>query len=223
MSLKDNVLRLRERISAACAAAGRDEKGIDVVAATKCVPLEVVNELPSCGIYTAGENRVQEFMQKYSEASPLGWHIIGALQTNKVKYVVGKVKLIQSVDRTPLAEEISRLSERKGIVTDVLAEINICGEEGKSGVRPEAIDELAARIVALKGIRLKGLMCVPPLGADSKPFERMREIFDKLRKSFPSMNVLSMGMSNDFELAIRCGSTMIRPGRILFGERTYIK
>lgn len=223
MSLKDNVMRLRERISAACAASGRAESEIEIVAATKCVPLEIVNELPECGIYTAGENRVQEFVQKYSEHSPLTWHIIGALQTNKVKYVVGKVKLIQSVDRSSLAEEISRLSERKGIITDVLAEINICGEENKSGALPEMAEELAARINSLGGVRLKGIMCVPPVGADGKPYERMHGIFERLKKIFPSINTLSVGMSNDFELAIRNGSTMIRPGRILFGERTYLK
>ena len=223
MELKDNVLRLRERIAEACAASGRDESEIDVVAATKCVPSEKVNELPKFGINAAGENRVQEFMQKYSETSPLAWHIIGALQTNKVKYVVGKVKLIQSVDRNSLADEISRMSERKGIITDVLAEVNICGEEGKSGVSPEAVEELASHITSLKGISLKGLMCVPPIYADEKPYEKMRELFEKLKKTFPSVSTLSMGMSSDFELAIRCGSTMIRPGRILFGERKYSK
>lgn len=222
MDLGDNIKMLRERIAAACAESGRHENEISVVAATKCVPAEIVYSLPGFGITTVGENRVQEFTQKYSESVPLNWHIIGALQTNKVKYAVGKVKLIQSVDRIPLAEEINRLSQKHGTVTDVLIEINIGSEENKSGAMPECAEELVDAVSKLKNVRIKGLMSVPPIGADAAVYEKMRALYDGMRGKFKTMDTLSMGMSNDYELAIRCGATMIRPGRVLFGERKTI-
>lgn len=213
MTLGDKVQALRENLATVCASAGRSADEITIVAATKTVPKETVLTLPKYGITSVGENRVQEFTEKYDES--LYWHIIGALQTNKVKYVVGKASMIQSVDRISLAEEIDRLSARRGTVTDILIEINIGGEKSKSGIAPEALDELSGRCSELKNIRLKGLMSIPPRGAKPVLYERMYKLYESLRGA----QVLSMGMSDDYELAIKCGANMIRPGRALFGER----
>lgn len=221
--LQDNVQAFWERLTRACDRCGRRKEEIAVVAATKCVPASVVERLPQYGIRTAGENRVQEFLQKYRDDSPLTWHIIGALQTNKVKYVVGKVAMIQSVDRVSLLDEIDRRSQQAGVVTDVLIEVNVGREENKSGVAAEGADELAAAAVERKGVRLRGLMSVPPVGADDKAYEKMYDLYCDVHAKYASADVLSMGMSNDFERAIRNGATMVRPGRILFGERTYGK
>ncbi len=219
MTLADNVRNLRERVAKACAAAGRNEREITVVAATKTVPAEIAETLAQYGIMHAGENRVQEFTQKYRADSPLNWHMIGALQTNKVKYVVGKVRLIQSVDRIPLAQEINRISKIRGVITDVLAEVNVGGEESKSGVLPAMLDELCAQIVELPNVRLCGLMSIPPIGAPTAMYERMEKLSDEIKAQYKGADTLSMGMSNDYETAIACGATMIRPGRALFGER----
>lgn len=219
MNLSDNVAILNERVAKACADSGRKTEEVTIVPATKCVPLEVIKMLPRLGISAVGENRVQEFTQKYEGGSELDWHIIGALQTNKVKYVVGKAVMIQSVDRITLATEIDKLSEKRNTVTDVLIEVNACGEIGKSGVAPEKADELAAYVSEMKNMRLKGIMCVPPINAEIKVYEKMRILFDSLREKYKIMDTLSMGMSGDYELAVCCGSTMIRPGRALFGER----
>lgn len=220
MQLHDNVRNLFDRMAKACAAVGRREEEITVVAATKTVPVETAESLPQWGITQAGENRVQEFLGKYREDSPLDWHIIGALQTNKVKDVIGKVRLIQSVDRLSLAQKIDALSRKAGIVTDVLVEVNIGEEPNKSGVSVPLLDELCAQIAALQNVRLRGLMSIPPVGASSKLYERMKRLSDDLRAKQKQADILSMGMSDDFETAIRCGATMIRPGRALFGART---
>lgn len=219
MALYDNVKRLRESIAEACAASGRKPDEISIVAATKCVSAEIVRTLPELGITAAGENRVQEFRDKYDPTLPLEWHVIGALQTNKVKYVVGKVAMIQSVDRLELVREINRLSERAETITDVLIEVNIGGEQSKSGTDPSALFDLAESLRDYGSIRLRGLMCIPPKGADDSVYMRMRELYGKLGSKYRGIDTLSMGMSDDYVRAIKCGSTMIRPGRVLFGER----
>ncbi|MCI8459125.1 MAG: YggS family pyridoxal phosphate-dependent enzyme [Clostridia bacterium] len=218
-TLKDNVMRLRDEVANACAAVGRSADDVRIVAATKCVPQSVAERLPALGIDTAGENRVQEFLQKYRVDSPLRWHIIGALQTNKVKYVVGKAEMIQSVDRLSLLQEIDKLSARQATVTDILVEVNIGREENKSGVLPEAVDELTAAASEMRHVRLRGLMSVPPVQAPVKLYEQMRELFVRLRQRQSAVDTLSVGMSNDYITAVRCGATMIRPGRALFGAR----
>ncbi len=219
MELAYNVSRLLERVRKACAEAGRSESEVRIVAASKCVDAQTVYKLPSLGITEVGENRVSEFNAKYDGGAPLKWHIIGALQTNKVRYVVGKTAMIQSVDRQSLAETIDRISARAQIVTDVLIEVNIGGEQSKSGVAPEAALEFASQCSELKNLRVRGLMSVPPVGAEYPLYEKMRALFDEMRGSCPYADTLSMGMSGDLETAIKCGATMIRPGRALFGER----
>lgn len=217
MNLGDNIRILLERVANACASAGRSSNEITVVAATKCVPAEIVNTLPEFGIKIAGENRVQEFLQKCGENSPLVWHIIGGLQTNKVKYVVGKVALVQSVDRMTLAHEINKLSGKRNVVTEVLIEVNAGNEENKSGIPPEQALDLAAEISELTNLKLRGLMSVPPKGADAKIYEKMKNLSDNVKSKYAYADILSVGMSEDYEIAIKCGSNMIRPGRALFG------
>lgn len=219
-TVQQNIRAFFERLALQCARVGRRESDIAVVAATKCVPKERVHALPQWGIGTVGENRVQEFCSKYDPAVPLAWHIIGALQTNKVKYAVGKVAMIQSVDRLSLLQEIDRLSVRHGCVTDILVEVNIGGEQSKSGVAPYDADALCESAAGCKNVRLRGLMSVPPVGAPESMYRQMRDLFERLQKRFVGMDTLSMGMSNDFERAIACGATMVRPGRVLFGDRT---
>ena len=222
MELSDGVRSLRERVAKACADVGRREDEIVVIAATKTVPVERINELRGYGITDVGENRVQEFLTKYTPSTPLKWHIIGALQSNKVKSVVGKAALIQSVDRISLADEIDKISARENVVSEVLIEINACGEMSKSGVSPGSLDELASYVGALKNVRLKGIMSVPPVAAEYKTYELIYKLYENTRKKHPEADILSLGMSGDFETAIKCGSNMIRIGRALFGERTYV-
>lgn len=219
MALEDNVKTFYESMYKTCNECGRKISEISVVAATKCVSREVIDRLPGVGITEVGENRVQEFTGKYSPDSALRWHIIGALQTNKVKYVVGKAAMIQSVDRISLACEIDRLSGQKNILTDVLIEVNIGAEENKSGVMPEYADELTAHIAEFKNVKVCGFMCVPPIGANRSIYEKMYNLYDDMRRKYAGADILSMGMSGDYELAIKCGATMVRPGRALFGER----
>ncbi len=215
-----NIEILRKNVAEACRIAGRAPQEITVVAASKCVPADVVELLPRFGILHAGENRVQEFTEKYRDGGALRWHMIGALQTNKVKYVIGKVAMIQSVDRISLLEEIDRLSGARGIVTDVLVEVNIGMESNKSGVAPREVQALADAVAMRNNVRLCGLMSVPPIGADENPYAHMHDLHVRVMRDHPEAKVLSMGMSEDYRTAIRYGSTMIRPGRALFGPRT---
>ena len=203
-----------------------------LLAATKTVPAEVINFAAGCGITLIGENRVNELLEKYEllDRSRLEIHFIGALQTNKVKYIADKVSMIHSVDRLPLAEEIERRCAKLGKTMDVLVEVNVAGEESKSGVRPEETAEFCEKIAAFPHLRLRGLMCVPPKCDDpaenKKYFCKMRKIFiDISHKKIDNSNIdtLSLGMSGDYLAAIECGSTMVRIGSAIFGERDYTK
>lgn len=193
-------------------------KGITVVAATKTRSAETVNGLKNYGITKAGENRVQEFLDKYPLVSGIEWHFIGRLQTNKVKYIVDKVKMIQSLDRLPLAREIENQCAKRGIIIDVLLELN-AGEESKGGAVENELFELAEVVAELKHLRLKGMMCVPAIGAQDQDYAQIKQIFDKLKQKHPCCEILSLGMSTDYKTAIRHGSNMIRPGSLIFGER----
>ena len=205
-----------------------------VLAATKTVPAELINYAADCGITLIGENRVNELLQKYDEIdkSRLTIHFIGALQTNKVKYIIDKVSMIQSLDRMSLAQEIEKQAAKHGIVMPVLVEINIGREESKSGVMPENAIDLCTKILEFPHISLEGLMAVPPKCENSdenrKYFSKMREIFidisDKIVDNSINMKkfrILSMGMSGDYETAVDCGSNMIRVGSAVFGKRDY--
>ena len=229
--LEENLKEVRERIAEAALRSGRSAKDVTLLAATKTVPPQVINRAIELGVTHIGENRVQELMDKYDalNLSGVSCQFIGHLQTNKVKYLIGKVSLIQSVDSIRLASEISAQSLKRDTHTDLLIEVNIGGEESKSGVAPEKLPELYDQIAALPAVSIRGLMCIPPV-CDSQAeimryFWKMKEYFVDIttKKSDNRGNdmILSMGMSADYYEAILCGATMVRVGSKLFGKREY--
>ena len=227
----ENYKDIKERMSDASLKAGRKPSDIRLLAAVKTVPAEVINYAVSQGLDLIGDNRVQEMEQK----RPLlinepEHHFIGHLQTNKVKNIVGKVDMIESVDSLRRAAEISRQSAAAGTVSDVLLEVNIGREQSKSGFYAEMLDEAVAEIAQMGHIRVRGLMTIPPI-CDGKEkncayFEQMQKVFiDISGKTMDNVNMdyLSMGMSDDFEQAIAFGSNIVRIGTALFGARNYNK
>ncbi len=228
--IRENYLRVCERIENAKARRNAGEGDVTLLAATKTVPSEeilyAVNEL---GLRAVGENRVQEFLTKYDDLkNTVPLHLIGHLQTNKVRSIVGKVQMIQSVDSVRLAQEISKRSEEAGIVTDVLCEINIGREENKNGIMPEAVPETVAAIEELPALRVRGLMTMAPVCGKNdeyrKYFEKTYAIYlDFLGKKSHNIIecILSMGMSDSFEAAILEGAGMVRVGSSIFGKRAY--
>ena len=232
MSIQENVAAIKAQMRAAAIAAGRDPKEILLCAATKMNGADAVRQAIAAGVDCCGENRVQELVQKQSEKAYEGVpvHFIGHLQTNKVKQVVGKVDLIQSVDSLRLLEAIQKEAARQGIFQDILLEINIGQEASKSGFAEEEVHPLLEKIGEYPNIRVKGLMAIPPIsqnpGDNRKFFEKICNLsVDIMRKKYDnvSVNVLSMGMSDDYADAIACGSTMIRVGTAIFGARDYSK
>lgn len=226
MSIAENVAEIRRQMEVAALAAGRDPKGILLCAATKMNDADAVRQAIAAGVDCCGENRVQELTAKLAQNAYGGApvHFIGHLQTNKVKYLIGNVSLIHSVDSLPLAEEISEQSEKKGLVTDVLAEINIGKEPTKSGFSAEQAEDAMDKISSLPGIRAVGLMAMLPKSENSRYLSdlclQMRAIYDTIKKEGFPVRHLSMGMSEDYRIAIRNGSNMIRLGRAIFGERS---
>ena len=217
--MRDEINKLFARIEEVKRECGITRE-ITVVAATKTVLPERINELPKYGIKIAGENRVQELLDKYDEVHGLEWHFIGALQTNKVKYIIDKVSLIHSVDREALADEIDRQAEKRGIIANVLVEINVGGETSKSGVSPDRAKNLIDYVAAKKRVRLKGVMSVLPINATDAQYAKLAE-FGKYALEKYGADVISAGMSGDYEKAIRYGANMIRPGSAIFGKRNY--
>ena len=198
---------------------------IKLVGASKTMSADDINRAYDAGLTAAAENRVQEFNEKFPLVRGRDYQFIGHLQTNKVKYLVGKATLIQSVDRDELAAEIDRLSRKKGVTSDILAEINIGREESKSGYAPEDCLAACERLLSHKNLRLKGLMAMLPLGAEESRLAdlclQMREFYDIMRKNGAPFEHLSMGMSGDYKTAIANGSNMIRIGSLIFGKRNY--
>ena len=222
------VARIRERAAAAALAAGRRPEEISLMAVTKTQPAGQVNLAIEAGVRLLGENRAQELLAKYGDYNREGIsiHFIGALQTNKVRQIVDKVDMIQSLDSARLAEEIERQCAKLGKVMDVLIEVNIGGEESKAGVSGQELWDLAAYMATLPHLRLRGLMTIPPVCEEKRRtehfFYRAHELFVDMRaKNVDNrdIDVLSMGMSDDFELAIRHGATLVRIGSALFGAR----
>ncbi len=232
MSIAENVARIRSQIAEAAIAAGRDPKDILLCAATKMNDASAVREAIAAGVDCCGENRAQELTAKLREDAYRGApvHFIGRLQTNKVKQVVGKVDLIQSVDRENLLEAIQKEAARQGITQDILLEINIGREQAKGGLLPEQLHPLLEKIADFPNVRVRGLMAIPPICQkdtdNDKFFQEMCNIgVDIMAKKYDnvSVDILSMGMSDDFVRAIACGSTMIRVGTAIFGARDYTK
>lgn len=219
-----NVADINKRISEALAAAGRTPEDISLMAVTKRVAPELINEAFDCGVRLFGENRVQEYLSKLSEYKHTTeqTHFIGQLQSNKVKYIIDKVAMIESVSSQKLMKEISKSALKLGRTMDILLEVNIGREETKAGFFPEDINEAAEIAAETEGIRLCGLMAIPPKGNPDYYFAKMQQIFVDIsqRKSDNSnISVLSMGMSGDFETAIKYGSNIIRLGTAIFGAR----
>ena len=232
MSIAQNVAAIKENIARAARAAGRDPAKILLCAATKMNDADAVRQAIAAGVDCCGENRVQELTAKPAENAYEGApvHFIGRLQTNKVKQVVGKVSLIQSVDRLKLLEAINAEAARQGIVQDILLQINIGREESKGGFLVEELPALLPSLENYGNIRVQGLMAIPPICQDAtkndKFFQEMCRIGVDIRaKKYDNVwvNIMSMGMSDDYESAIRCGSTMIRVGTAIFGARDYTK
>ncbi len=225
----ENYADVMQRVAAAAEKSGRSAQDINLLAATKTIPVEVINHAISRGIKLIGENRVQELTEKLDSYDKTAVrHFIGHLQTNKVRKVVGNVSMIESVDSLRLATEISRISEELGIVTDILVEVNIGGEQSKSGIRPDETEAFLTEISSLPGIKVVGLMTIPPSCEKKEEnlqyFAQMNNLFvDISSKNIDNvnMNYLSMGMSDDFEAAIICGANIVRVGTRLFGRRNY--
>ena len=232
MSIAENVAKIRAEMEAAAIAAGRDPREILLCAATKMNDAAAVREAIAAGVDCCGENKVQELSAKLAENAYEGApvHFIGHLQTNKVKFVVGKVDLIQSVDSERLLAAIDKEAKKQGIIQNILLEVNVGGEESKSGFHPDDILPLIDKISQYPNIRVKGLMAIPPIsqqnGDNVKFFQKMCNIsVDIIAKKEDNgmAKYLSMGMSDDFTDAIACGSTMIRVGTAIFGARNYTK
>lgn len=214
-SVKRNISDAAERIARATPA-GRK---VTLVAATKTVPAELVKVLSECGVTDVGENRVQEYLSKRDAFEGFTRHFIGTLQRNKAKYLVGDVALIQSVSNAPLALEIDSVAEKKGVVQDVLVEVNIGGEQSKTGAYKCDVGALVEFMRDLKHVRLRGLMAMPPKDAADGVYDEAFEMYSSLADGFEHFDTLSIGMSGDFERAIRAGSNMVRLGTALFGPR----
>lgn len=232
MSIAQNVAQVRRDIEQAAIACGRDPKEILLCAATKMNDADAVRQAIAAGVDCCGENRVQELTQKLSEDAYRGApvHFIGHLQTNKVRQVVGKVDLIQSVDRLKLLQCIDAEAAKLGICQDILLEINVGEEESKSGFALPDILPLLEVIGNFPNVRVRGLMAIPPIceknGGNNKFFQKIRNLaVDITEKKYDNvtMGILSMGMSGDYADAIACGSTMIRVGTAIFGPRDYTK
>ena len=223
--IEENIKRIKNNIYEAAIKAGRNPDEITLMAVTKTRTCEEVNKAISCGINLLGENRVQEYLKRAEGYDKSNVHLIGHLQSNKVKQIVGKVSMIESVDSLKLAEEIDKQSRNLGIVTDILMEINIGEEESKSGIDKKEALSLAESIGQLKNIKLKGLMTIPPRCEE----KQIEYYFDDIYKLYIDikgekidnidMSVISMGMSSDYELAVKHGSNIVRVGTGIFGAR----
>ncbi|NLK96971.1 MAG: YggS family pyridoxal phosphate-dependent enzyme [Epulopiscium sp.] len=227
--IKKNIEEIKKRISIAAEKSGRTEKDITLIAVTKTIDIPRIKEALSCNICHIGENKVQEIMKKYDAIdSNIHWHLIGHLQTNKVKYIIDKVDLIHSVDSERLAYKINEIAEKHNKIMDILLQVNIAKEETKFGLMAEEVEPLIDKIKSLKNIRVKGLMTIVPYETNPENnrihFRNIKQLsVDIAKRNIDniSMEVLSMGMTNDYEIAIEEGSNMVRIGTGIFGQRNY--
>lgn len=227
--LKENLKNVQNNIKKACERVGRKPEEVTLVAVSKMKPLSDIEELLETGQLEYGENYVQELCDKYENISkPVHWHMIGHLQTNKVKYIIDKVSMVHSVDSVRLAEAIEKEAAKKDICMPVLIEVNVAGEESKFGLSVEEVLPFLEEISSYEHLQVKGLMTIAPFVANP---EENREVFQKLKKlsvdiaakniNNVNMSVLSMGMTNDYQVAVEEGATMVRVGTGIFGERDY--
>ncbi|OON97072.1 MAG: YggS family pyridoxal phosphate enzyme [Epulopiscium sp. Nele67-Bin005] len=227
--MKQNLDKIYAQMKKACEEANRNFEEVELIAVSKTYPKEAIEEAYSLGVRSFGENKVQELMQKMEQIDlPINWHFIGHLQTNKVKYLIGKVALIHSVDSEKLLLEIEKQSQKQQITTEVLLEVNISNEASKWGFKIEEIKNILEIAKTLKFTKIKGLMTVAPFVSNSSENLQIFEELFKLSVDIENQNIdnvtmdiLSMGMSNDFSVAIKQGATHIRVGTALFGKREY--
>ena len=228
--LKDQLQEVEKRIQAACDRAGRKREEVTLIAVSKTKPVETLQEAYDLGVRIFGENKVQELTAKY-EALPkdIHWHMIGHLQTNKVKYIIDKAELIHSVDSLKLAETIEKEAAKHDLIADILVEVNVAEEESKFGMKMEEVIPFVEKVSAFPHVRVRGLMTIAPFVEDP---EENRSILADLHKLYidikkknhdnDTVSVLSMGMTNDYEVAIEEGATMVRVGTGIFGARNYV-
>lgn len=226
--IKANTEKVCERVEKACDRSLRSTDEVTLVAVSKKFETDRITEAFEAGIRDFGENYAQEFRDKFNEIDPdinrqINWHFIGNLQKNKAKYVVGKVKLIHTLDKEDLAQELNKRASRQDVLVNCLIEVNISGENSKSGICVSKVEVLVEKTAELKNIRVTGLMGMPPYMEDvekTRPyFIKLRELRDKLQVNHPALEDLSMGMSSDFEVAVEEGATIIRVGSAIFGPR----
>lgn len=227
--LARNLQNVETKIQGACQRAGRSRDEITLIAVSKTKPTEMLAEIYQEGVRDFGENKVQELTNKYEQLpQDINWHMIGHLQRNKVKYIIDKVKLIHSVDSLRLAEAIEQEAAKKNVVVDVLIEVNVAAEESKFGLIVDQVIPLLEQIATFSHIRVKGLMTIAPFVENPEEnrsvFARLKQLsVDIAQKNIDniSVDILSMGMTNDYEVAIEEGATMVRVGTGIFGERDY--
>ena len=227
--LKEQLEEVKGNIKKACERTGRNPEDVTLIAVSKTKPVEVLQEAYDLGVRVFGENKVQELTEKY-EALPkdIEWHLIGHLQTNKVKYIIDKVSLIHSVDSVKLAETIEKEAAKRNLVMDILIEVNVAQEESKFGLKMEEVIPFIEQIASFPHIRIRGLMTIAPFVENSEENRRIFQNLQKLSVDITSKNIdnvnvsiLSMGMTNDYEVAIEEGATMVRVGTGIFGARDY--
>ncbi len=230
-NIKANIEKVNEKKAAAAAKVGRNADDILLVGVTKTRTAEEINEGIDAGLTDIGENKVQEIMDKYDFVKPVKWHMIGHLQTNKVKYIIDKVSMIHSVDSYKLAEEINKRAGQHDLTMDILIQVNSAQEESKFGISTDETEELIRRILEnCPNIRIRGLMCIAPFAENPDDiriyFAEVKKLYDQygtIEHERLDFQYLSMGMSHDFEAAIQEGSNLVRVGTAIFGERDYSK
>ena len=230
--IKENLKIVEANIAKACEKSGRNINDVTLICVSKTKPVSMIYDAMECGYLTFGENKVQELCNKYEEIndSNINWHLIGHLQTNKVKYIVDKACLIHSVDSLHLAEVISKEAVKKNVIANILVEVNVANEDTKFGVTVDECEGLIREIAKLPGISIKGLMTIAPFVENPEEnrihFANLRKLLIDINKKNidnVTMSVLSMGMTNDYEVAIEEGATLIRVGTGIFGERQYLR
>lgn len=227
--IKEQLEIVENNICRACSKSKRNREEVTLIAVSKTKPVEDLKEAYACGIRYFGENKVQEIMDKYPQMpADVKWHMIGHLQRNKVKYIIDKVDLIHSVDSIRLAETIEKEAAKHNITVNILIEVNVAGEESKFGLAPEDVPEFVLEVAKFRHIRVMGLMTIAPFVDDSEENRRIFQLLRKLSVDIEAKNVdnitmriLSMGMTNDYTVAVEEGATMVRVGTGIFGARDY--
>lgn len=230
-TIAENIESIQKEKAEAAERAGRNPEDILLCAVTKTHTAEQINEAIRAGVTDIGENKVQEILDKYDKVLPVRWHMIGHLQTNKVKYIIDKVSMIHSVDSYKLAAEIDKRAENHGITMDILIQVNSAQEESKFGISTDETEKLIHEILDnCENVRIRGLMCIAPFAENA---EDIKVYFDEVKKQYDQFSsieherldfrYLSMGMSHDFKVAIEAGSNLVRVGSAIFGERNYNK